>query len=290
MRNYIQSCSSSMRSIPVGLAVADTDRIANAQYYNCRTNASDTLENAEWFGLNAYLFCDGTYNDRKTPHPGFSGLLKDIQSAEPSIPMLLTEYGCLDASFPSAGEHAAQRTWIQTAWLHSSLFREYFNGGFVFEFSTEKANSQSTSNFPFTSFGPQNYGTGYFSPSECDHDKIKCTFVRQPNFYNLSNEFGQVSIAQEPSKNAFTPSTSRSKPPSCPPKSPSLSSVSWNGVEQVKSLACPSNAKSFQCTATSLTKETAQAGQSPNKKSNVGSITFAPHALFLILPFMILMM
>ncbi|GMF37783.1 unnamed protein product [Phytophthora lilii] len=46
MRAFMQSCSN-LRQVPMGLVVADTDRDDNAQYYNCRTDASDELENAQ---------------------------------------------------------------------------------------------------------------------------------------------------------------------------------------------------------------------------------------------------
>jgi hypothetical protein len=42
MREYVDKChkSGGMRHIPIGLVVADTDREANAMYYNCREPTS----------------------------------------------------------------------------------------------------------------------------------------------------------------------------------------------------------------------------------------------------------
>lgn len=152
MRKFIASCSS-MRAIPVGLVVADPDktnnnREYNAKYYNCRTDSSDIYENAEWYGINAYQYCDPTQTTL-TAATSFKQLYSDFLSYVMTIPVLLTEFGCLNAAFPTEDEYAAQRTWLQAGWLHSSDFRKAFNGGFAFEYSTEKANSQSTSAYPF---------------------------------------------------------------------------------------------------------------------------------------------
>ena len=57
MRAYIDSCEG-MRSIPVGLVIADISREANALYYNCQDDPDDPFGHAEWYGTNTYLTCD----------------------------------------------------------------------------------------------------------------------------------------------------------------------------------------------------------------------------------------
>ncbi|KAL8008918.1 putative glucanosyltransferase, glycoside hydrolase superfamily [Plasmopara halstedii] len=88
--------------IPVGLVVSDHDvvknnRQVNAKYYNCRTS-TDKYENAEWYGINAYQYCN---HDEKTLEAasGFHQLQIDFLSFGMTIPVMLTEFGCLNESF-----------------------------------------------------------------------------------------------------------------------------------------------------------------------------------------------
>ncbi|KAF1334014.1 hypothetical protein FI667_g2164, partial [Globisporangium splendens] len=245
MRKFIASCSSTMRPIPVGVVLADSDREENALYYNCRTNSSDTYENAEWYGLNAYQYCDGTVTD-VSKATGFSELVTDFLSYKTSIPVLLTEFGCLDISFPTVGKYEAQRTWLQAGWLHTKTFRQVFTGGFAFEYSTENANAKSESAYPFTSYGAQNYGLGYYSPVNCDYDTVKCTYNRMPNYGSLKTQYTKVDTSDEPNMTKFTPTSDRSSPPTCPTGLPTLASITWAADKQ-KSIACPSKALSFTC-------------------------------------------
>lgn len=60
MRENIDSCSSNgLRKIPVRFVVADSDREANVMYCNYQSDPEDEYENAEWYGLNSYLYCSG---------------------------------------------------------------------------------------------------------------------------------------------------------------------------------------------------------------------------------------
>ncbi|GAB9469077.1 hypothetical protein Gpo141_00006367 [Globisporangium polare] len=254
MRKFISGCSSTMRAIPVGVVSADTDREKNAKYYNCRTDSTDTLENAEWFGLNAYQYCDGTVTD-VSQATGFTNLVSDFTSYKTSIPVMLTEFGCLNPSFPTVSGYDAQRTWLQAGWLHTPTFRKIFSGGFVFEFSTENANSKGdgtatatngNSLYPFTKYGAQNYGLGYYSPENCDHSTTKCTFNPMPNYYNLSKQYNATSYAGEAVMSVFTPDSDRSSPPACPTGFPKLADATW-ATDKVASRACPSTVLSFTC-------------------------------------------
>ncbi|KAJ0410331.1 hypothetical protein P43SY_002663 [Pythium insidiosum] len=249
MRAYIAGCPS-MREIPVGVVLADTNRDVNALYYNCRTDPDDEYENAQWYGLNVYLHCDGTQTDAAEVGPGFQKLLDDFTSYKMNIPVMLTEFGCLDPSFPTMGDYKAQRTWIQTTWLHSKEFREEFNGGFIFEYSTELANSQPQSLYPFTDFGPQNYGLGYYSPETCDHQATPCEFVRMPNFDYLAKEHNATNYDDEPEMSAFEPSASKLSFPACPSTFANLKDVEW-AADSSPSLQCPDPAVVVTCPADS---------------------------------------
>lgn len=246
MRAYIASCST-LRQIPVGVVLADSadQRELNAKYYNCRTNSSDEYENAQWYGLNVYQYCDGTVTSVDKAE-GYQGLLSDFQAYQMNIPVLFTEFGCLDKSFPTVDGYAAQRTWLQAGWIHSKTFREQFNGGFAFEYSTELANSKEDSPYPFTTYGAQNYGLGYYSPEDCDHVNTTCTYKRMPNYNYLAKQYNATDYSDEPAMSSFVANTSKIEFPSCPSSFKKLSDITWSDVDAV-SLSCPTSAQAYTC-------------------------------------------
>lgn len=161
IREYIASCPS-LRKVPVGLIIADTDRTQNVLYYNCQSDPTDRYENAEWLGLNAYVMCDGT-GTRYDDALGLKGLQKSFDSYNYSIPVLMTEFGCLSDSFRVVDGYHGQRTFMQARWLiDQPELRSLFAGVFGFEYSIEKANAKQESPYPFKCFGKQNYGIGEF--------------------------------------------------------------------------------------------------------------------------------
>ncbi|ETP43174.1 hypothetical protein F442_10011 [Phytophthora nicotianae P10297] len=245
MRNFIGECSS-IRKIPVGLVVADPDtaknnREVNAKYYNCRGN-NDKYENAEWYGINAYQYCD---HDQKTlaAATGFNKLQTDFASYGMTIPVMLTEYGCLNVKFPKVGEYEAQRTWLQAGWLFSSDFRKTFSGGFAFEYSTEIVNVKAA--FPFTSYDAGNYGLGYFKPANCNHDDIKCEYVPMPNYDNLATQYKAVNVTSETKMSAFK--SDRTVLPTCPTGFPKLSDITWESDTVASKFSCPTAVQSHTC-------------------------------------------
>jgi hypothetical protein len=63
MRACIQKCSAFPasilpRQVPVGMVDWDFERALQIPYFNCRTDPSDELKNADWYGLNSYQHCD----------------------------------------------------------------------------------------------------------------------------------------------------------------------------------------------------------------------------------------
>jgi hypothetical protein len=247
MRAFMGGCSS-FRSVPVGVVMADPDttnnnREVNAKYYNCRTDSSDKYENAEWYGLNTYQYCDGDVTTL-ADSGGFLKLLTDFSGFDMTIPVMLTEFGCVNPSFPAVGDYEAQRTWLQAGWLHGSDFRAVFSGGFAFEYSTENANSKSSSAYPFTAYGAQNYGLGYYSPEDCDHDTVACVYNPMPNYDNLAEQYNATDTSDESSYDDFT--SDRSTLPECPSNFPALADIEWE-ADSIDSLECPSTAQQYEC-------------------------------------------
>ncbi|OWZ14174.1 Glycoside hydrolase [Phytophthora megakarya] len=220
----------------------------NAKYYNCRTLSSDSYENAEWYGINAYQYCD---NNQKTlvAATGFNRLQTEFASYKMTIPVMLTEYGCLNEGFPKVNNYEAQRTWLQAQWLYSSDFRKVFSGGFVFEYSTENANSKGStpaSEYPFTNYGPQNYGLGYYSPMNCDHKTVPCVYNPMPNYNNLAVQYNATDISSEGAMSAFTPDSDRTTIPTCPSNFSKLADITWES-DSLASLSCPSAVQAYTC-------------------------------------------
>jgi hypothetical protein len=150
----------------------------------------------------------------------------------------------VNPSFPTVGGYEAQRTWLQAGWLFDSTFRDVFAGGFAFEYSTENANAKDESAYPFTSYGAQNYGLGYFSPEDCDHESVPCVYNPMPNFDSLAEQYNATDVSGESSKDDFTPD--RSTLPSCPDGFAALADVTWE-ADSVDSLTCPSTAQQYEC-------------------------------------------
>jgi hypothetical protein len=235
MRAFISSCSAVMRQIPVGVVLADVERDENALYYGCRTDPNDEFESTQWYGINTYVHCDGTATsiDQLT---GYQDLLSDFSRYGLSYPVMLTEFGCLSPSFPTQDGYDAQRTWLQVDALHSSDYREEFVGGFVFEYSTEKVYAEADSPYPFSTYGPGNYGVGYFTPEDCNDIDIPCEYVRFPQFDSLATKYGNVDTSGEPNLSAYTPAAETV--PACPATFHLLSEYDWSAVDEVEDRVC----------------------------------------------------
>jgi Glucanosyltransferase len=90
--------------------------------------------------------------------------------------------------------YEGQRTFLQAYWLlNEPIVQKVLAGGLVFEYSMEMENAKTSSSpYPFYKFGSQNYGLGYFSPSNCDDYHILCHYNPYPEFYNLRDMYRTV--------------------------------------------------------------------------------------------------
>jgi hypothetical protein len=246
MRAYISRCSNShsMRQIPVGIEMADIDRSIKAQYYNCRSDPEDELENVEYLGINAYLHCDGSATSIDQLH-AYTILLSVVKAIGMSVPVMITEFGCLNPSFPTMYIYAAQRDFLQVDAIFSPAFRQEFNGGFVFEYSTEKIIAEPDSPYPFTSYGPGNWGVGYFEPENCDDISIPCNYVRFPQFGVLASKYVAVdtNLAAEAAGGVGEPTLEEyispiTNPPTCPSNVASPKDFTWE-ADSIDDLECP---------------------------------------------------
>lgn len=255
MRHYIASCSreesngfGSMRKIPVGLVVADTDREDNAMYYNCHDEWRDQMGNlhnesdneyAEFYGLNSYVACNGTAN-AYNEFLGLEALQQSFASYNYSIPVLLTEFGCISDSFPTIDEHEGQRNFLEARFLlEQPALRDTFAGGLVFEYSMEYENAKGESPFPFKRFGKQNYGLGYLQPEDCDDLSTPCDYVPFPSFNKLSDAFQASRIVNQTRLDKYEPTHARIGRSKCPSHFPRTSSFEWEADKVIPFAECP---------------------------------------------------
>jgi 1,3-beta-glucanosyltransferase GAS5 len=226
MRAFVQRCSGSMRRIPVGVIEADVERSKKALYYNCRSDPNDELENADFIGINSYLHCDGSATgiDELV---GYIDFLEEYASLGMTIPILWTEFGCVNESFEEQDGYEGQRNFLEVEALFSKAYQEEFAGGFVFEYSTEKSKAQDTSPYPFDTFGPDNWGIGHFKPENCDDLTTQCEYERFPQFDTLLERYAAVDVSDAPNKIFYEREWSNPPLPPCPDDIPSLNSIAW---------------------------------------------------------------
>jgi len=241
MRAYIANCPT--RKVPVGVVLADVQRMEKSDYYNCYTTASkDPYELAEWIGLNAYQSCNGNVTSLADA-PGYQGLIADYSNF--SIPVILTEYGCLNPSFPTIDGYQAQRNFYQAAWMFESGMKDAIAGGFAFEYSVEVQNAD-WAQYPFKTYSPGNFGIGYYSPSDCDIVNISCTYQPKPEFYNLQKEYAATQTTGEYMRSTFTPLPDRLLRSPCPANFAGIDNFTWPSDSQADQwcpwsnvIACP---------------------------------------------------
>lgn len=274
MRNFIAAHAKvGMRQVPVGLVTADSERDDNALYYNCESS-SLSYERAEWYGLNTYIQCDDIADATKAA--GFNNLRDSFIKYKYSIPVILTEFGCTSDRFPSAVDaesgrtYDGQRTFHDALWMNTPDYTEHFNGGCVFEYSTENANSKSTSAFPFTKFGPQNYGLGYLYPETCDDVTVPCQYKPMPNFHSLAGAYKQTNTSSEPTLSTFTPAPDRTAPSKCPASYRSIGEFTWAGGLDPLNTFTSNDVKRVQCPTTNDGLTALKNGKAMTLSANTG--------------------
>jgi hypothetical protein len=247
MRAYIRDCS--IRDIPVGVVAADPsaqERQENAKYYNCRSDPNDALENAQWFGLNAYQHCDGSATSIDEMD-GYIQLLSDFESYEMSIPTLISEFGCRSRSFPAIDGFQSQRTWLQVDAIYSPAYVEVFAGGLVFEYSAEKKIADTSdgkeNSWPYRNHTKLQYGVTYYAPIDCDHTDIRCRNVKYPEFDLLGAKFAEVQV-DAPSLDKYNPPDI--PVPECPASIVPLSDFDWPSAKE-QDFWCPPDDELYVC-------------------------------------------
>jgi 1,3-beta-glucanosyltransferase GAS5 len=181
--------------------------------------------------MNVYLHCQGNLNSIDEI-VGFKTLLEDFTSFQLNIPVVLTEYGCISDLFPADGIYESQRDWFQVQALFDDSYETEFAGGFVFEYNTELVNSISP--YPFTSYGPGNFGVGYLTPDNCNEQDVTCSYVPFPQFDQLASRYLAVDMNKGPNINDYVPEDRQY--PTCPEQFPKQSDFVW---PEPVNLECP---------------------------------------------------
>lgn len=242
MRAWLGGCDN-LRQFPIGVVLADIKRTDKRDYYTCRGDG-DEYENTQWMGLNSYVNCAAGV-DSVEQSLGFQELLEEMRGL--TVPLLLTEFGCLNQNWPTINGFEAQRTFAEARWMFQDPLRDITAGAFVFEFSVEKDNA--IVEFPFDDFSTGNYGIGYYEPQDCTHVDINCTYVPKPEFRNLKEQYAKTPTRGPLNRGDFDPPQDRTTPPECPPNWDPISAFQWE-PDNVDDLGCPEpGSVGYQCTA-----------------------------------------
>lgn len=268
MRAYMAGCP--VRQIPVGVSIADIQTVVKMNYYNCYTTVNqDPYELANWVGINAYQSCDATVTNLSDA-PGYQMMIQDYSNY--SIPLLLTEYGCLNPSFPTIDGFQAQRTFYASRWMFEPGMNDTLAGGFVFEYSVEAPNAIVP--YPFTNYSAGNYGVGYFSPANCNNVNITCSYTPKPEFYNLQKEYAATKTRGTYNLSTFSPPADRLQHSPCPSGWMGLDDFTWE-ADSVANLYCP-GVSSFTCPGAPSYSYTVGGNGNSTSPSKNGSVTTLP--------------
>jgi len=172
MHAYIKK--QSKRSIPVGYSAADVkeNREQMAAYLNC---GDDETARSDFFAFNDYSWC----GDADFKSSGWNTKVETYKDY--SIPLFLSEFGCIDPP---------GRLFNEVAALYSGKMTSVFSGGLVYEYSLE----------------PNNYGLVQISDDKKSVKKLK-------DYDSLKKKYSSVNI---PSGDGGYKSSG--KPSSCPPQ------------------------------------------------------------------------
>jgi hypothetical protein len=80
------------------------------------------------------------------------------------------------------------------------------------------------------------YGVGYYSPDDCNHQDIPCTYNPYPEFDSLADKFAAIDASFVPSFDAFTPPSLLI--PDCPAGIAAVGDFEWPSDLELD-FACP---------------------------------------------------
>lgn len=157
----------------------------------------------------------------------------------------------MDPSFSTIDDFQAQRNWLQVQDLFAPEYRAQFVGGVVFEYNTEAINSAAP--YPFTTYGPGNFGLGRFDPMDCNDVDIPCTFTPFPQFDTLTSRYAAVDTSEEVTLQNLIVTGEEIPLPTCPAGLPRLDSFEWPVVIDRECpgevfVQCPDTTFPVECT------------------------------------------
>jgi len=140
IHQYQKSCSESMRRVPLIYSDYDMgapDRGEIAKYLTCALDSEDDA--VDVYGLNAYSYCNKAYpGDGQADNFNYSpykDIKKDFQDLP--VPMLFTEFGCVEGDFLSFCPYKGGRTWPDVKWFFNSELGEIVSGAIAYTYEQD---------------------------------------------------------------------------------------------------------------------------------------------------------
>jgi len=140
IHQYQKSCSENMRRVPLIYSDYDMgapDRGEIAKYLTCALESEDDA--IDVYGLNAYSYCNQAYpGGAKADNFDYSPY-KDIRKdfADLPVPMLFTEFGCVEGDFLSFCPYKGGRTWPDVKWFFNSEMGEIVSGAIAYTYEQD---------------------------------------------------------------------------------------------------------------------------------------------------------
>jgi hypothetical protein len=140
IHQYQRSCATKMRRVPLIYSDYDMgapDRGIIAKYLTCPLESQDDA--IDVYGLNAYSYCqekypDGTGMDNFEYSP-YKDIRKDFKDL--SVPMLFTEFGCVEGDFLSFCPYKKGRTWPDIKYFFGKEMGEFVSGAIAYTYNMD---------------------------------------------------------------------------------------------------------------------------------------------------------
>lgn len=137
---YQKSCSETMRRVPLIYSDYDMgapDRGTVAKYLTCALETEDDAIDA--YGLNVYSYCNNAYpGDGKADNFQYSpyvDIKKDFKDF--AVPVLFTEFGCVEGDFLSFCPYKGGRTWPDVKLFFNEELGEILSGAIAYTYETD---------------------------------------------------------------------------------------------------------------------------------------------------------